>query len=646
MNRDFLEAYNRELALLYEGAKEFAEDYPGIAERLGGLTQDNLDPAVAGLLEGAAFMAARVQLKLDSEFETFTGELLDQLLPNFTAPTPAAVLVQADPNFNDDELEKGKTFAPGAYLDARYVDRDQRISCRFRLCSELRLWPLQLQAARFVAGATAFQAMGLDVMPGTAGGLILSLQRPASTKAAAGAPGKPVAPIKADSLPIHLVGEMGEMIGVYEHLFTNVTRLTLRYLDARGDPVFLPLPPGAISQIGFAEDEAIFPEDTRVFRGFSLLREFFLFPQKFLGFRLSGLSALLPRVQGSSFDILIEMNSLRPNLPARITTDNFRLHAVTAINLFEETCSTVKVDTLRHDYLVQADSSPSSHYEVHRIREVFAYFADVKTKIPVHALYGLPNDVTQPREALFFTARQRPRRLSSKEKRFGKAQGYTGTETFISIYEPGHLDSEERVKRLQIKLLCSNRHLAQSLPIAQGGADFRMNDDTNLALRCIAGPTAPRESVTELEKNAPHRATAGPVHWRLISYLSLNFLGLDNRGSRDQGAALREMLSLFADISSQVTERQLHGLKVVSARPVTRTIRRGGGYHAARGTEVTLSFDERAFEGSGVFLLGAVLDRFMAEYASINSFTQVLIRSDQRGVIKTWPPRTGQGPLL
>ena len=28
---------------------------------MGGLTQDNLDPAVAGLLEGAAFMAARCE---------------------------------------------------------------------------------------------------------------------------------------------------------------------------------------------------------------------------------------------------------------------------------------------------------------------------------------------------------------------------------------------------------------------------------------------------------------------------------------------------------------------------------------------------------------------------------------------------------
>ena len=61
---------------------------------------------------------------------------------------------------------------------------------------------------------------------------------------------------------------------------------------------------------------------------------------------------------------------------------------------------------------------------------------------------------------------------------------------------------------------------------------------------------------------------------------------------------------------------------------------------------MTISFDEQSFEGSGVFLLGAVLDRFIAEYASINSFTQVVIRSEQRGLLKTWPPRTGQGPLL
>ncbi|MDP1577114.1 MAG: type VI secretion system baseplate subunit TssF, partial [Cypionkella sp.] len=365
-------------------------------------------------------------------------------------------------------------------------------------------------------------------------------------------------------LPIYLTGDLGEQIAVYENLFTNTTRATIRYLDARGDPVFLRLEPGWLDQIGFEDTEAIFPEDTRVFRGFTLLREFFLFPQKFLGFRLQGLRKVLPRIPAAGFDLMIEMNAVRPSLPARIMAENFRLFAAPAINLFEENCAQVKLDTLRHDYLVSADSSPASHYEVHRITEVFAYYAGVKTKIPVHPLYGMPADVMAPREALYYTAKQRPRRLTAKEKRFGQVQGYTGTESFISIYEPGHLDSAERVKRLQIKLLCSNRHLPQYLPIAQGGADFRLNDDTAIPLRCIAGPTNPRESVLQLDESAPHRAKAGPVLWRLISFLSLNFLGLDNRGSRDEAAALRELLTLFADVSGQITERQLQGLKAVT----------------------------------------------------------------------------------
>lgn len=645
MNRAFLEAYNRELSLLYESAKEFSEDFPGIAERLGGLTQDNLDPAVAGLLEGAAFMAARVQLKLDTEFETFTAELLDQLLPNFMAPTPSAILVQAEPNYADDALEQGKSLSAGAYLDARYVDREQRISCRFRLSAPLELWPLRISTARFVAGPAAIQALGLDVDVATAGGLILTFLRPHSSEKK-DKPGKPISGIQADSLPIYLTGESSECIAIYEQLFRDTTRITLRYLNARGDPVFLRLPGDCLEQLGFGADEALFPEDTRVFRGFSLLRELFLFPQKFQGFRLTGLSKVLPLVTASSFDLIFEMETLRQNLASRINASNFRLFAAPALNLFEENCSQVKLDGMRHEYLVQADSSPATHYEVHRVSEVFAYYTGVQDKIPVHPLYGVPADVMQPREALYFTARQRPRRLNAKEKRFGQTTGYSGTETLISIFEPGHLDSSERVKRLQVKLLCSNRHLPQYLPIAQGGTEFTMNDDVDLAVRCIAGPTQPRESVLQLEQNAPHRARAGPVHWRLISFLSLNFLGIDNRGSRDEAAALRELLSLFTDLSSQVSERQLQGLKSVTSRPVVRTIRRAGGYHAARGTEVTLRFDERSFEGSGIFLLGAVLDRFMAEYASINSFTQVVIKSDQRGLLKTWPARSGMGPLL
>src|SRR4051795_4401861 len=104
MDREFLDLYNRELQLLHEQAREFADEYPGIAERLGGLVTDRMDPMVAGLLEGAAFLAARVQLKLKHEFPEFTGNLLEQLVPNYLAPTPSAMLAKIIPPLPESAL--------------------------------------------------------------------------------------------------------------------------------------------------------------------------------------------------------------------------------------------------------------------------------------------------------------------------------------------------------------------------------------------------------------------------------------------------------------------------------------------------------------------------------------------------------------
>ena len=90
MNREFLELYNRELGILKEEARQFAAEFPGVAERLGGLLENNTDPMIAGLLEGTAYLASRVQLKLKHEYAEFTDNLLDQLVPDYLAPVPSA----------------------------------------------------------------------------------------------------------------------------------------------------------------------------------------------------------------------------------------------------------------------------------------------------------------------------------------------------------------------------------------------------------------------------------------------------------------------------------------------------------------------------------------------------------------------------
>src|SRR5262249_10572482 len=149
MDWEFLDLYNRELRLLNEQAREFAEEYPGIADRLGGLLIERMDPMIGGLLEGAAFLAARVQLKLKHDFPEFTGNLLEQLVPNYHAPTPSAMLVRVRPPFADPKLREGYRIGRGSYLEATYRERDRQIACRYRLNGEIVLWPFDITRAEY-----------------------------------------------------------------------------------------------------------------------------------------------------------------------------------------------------------------------------------------------------------------------------------------------------------------------------------------------------------------------------------------------------------------------------------------------------------------------------------------------------------------
>ena len=77
MNPELLRRYEAELRHLRELGGEFARDYPKIAGRLGLETESCADPYVERLLEGVAFLAARVQLKVDAEFPRFNNHLLE-----------------------------------------------------------------------------------------------------------------------------------------------------------------------------------------------------------------------------------------------------------------------------------------------------------------------------------------------------------------------------------------------------------------------------------------------------------------------------------------------------------------------------------------------------------------------------------------
>src|SRR3984885_12016042 len=98
MDPRLLRLYENELAFIRDMGSEFAAEYPKIAGRLDLGNIEVADPYVERLLEGFAFLAARIQLKMAAEFPTFTQSLLQMVYPHYLAPTPSMAIVKITPD--------------------------------------------------------------------------------------------------------------------------------------------------------------------------------------------------------------------------------------------------------------------------------------------------------------------------------------------------------------------------------------------------------------------------------------------------------------------------------------------------------------------------------------------------------------------
>ena len=116
MRDDLLLYYERELTYIRQMAANFAERYPKIASRLVLEPDKCEDPHVERLLEGFAFLAARVHLKIDDEFPELTEAILGIVYPHFIQPIPSMSVVEFELDPEKGKLDKGLNIPAGSIL--------------------------------------------------------------------------------------------------------------------------------------------------------------------------------------------------------------------------------------------------------------------------------------------------------------------------------------------------------------------------------------------------------------------------------------------------------------------------------------------------------------------------------------------------
>ena len=277
-------------------------------------------------------------------------------------------------------------------------------------------------------------------------------------------------------------------------------------------------------------------------------------------------------------------------------------------------------------------------YEIYALGSVTGISGEGEADTPFLPFYSA-TDLTSAGSVhpAYYTIRRRMRQRTERERLRGTRTSYLGSEMFLSLVDRSQAPYPAALNQLAVKGLVSNRDLPLLLSTAGHNTFHLPEGGPVLSVSTPVSPTRPQPSLGH-----------GDTAWRIISHLSLNYLSIAESETEGGGAsaALREMVGLYVPPGDRAMSQQLEGIVGVATRPIVRRMTDEVLSTAVRGLEIRLDLDESFFQGTGVYTLGAVLERFFRKYVAINSFTETVLRTQQRGEIIRWKPGGGLGRMI
>lgn len=562
--------------------KEFAEVHPSTA---GLLSAKGGDPDVERLLEGFAFLTARVRERIDDAVPDVVHGLMQLLLPHYLRPIPAMSVIQYSPSIK-------------ALRGAHLVKRGTRIAskslegttCEFRTTQDVELLPLTLQD------------VVLDQTRSNEPVIRLRLQTTEH--------GLPIVD-RAKSIRFALFGESTVCADLYLWLMRHLEEVSVQCDGS--EPVSIGR--DAIAPVSTGTDTGLLPWPTLAHEGYRHLQEYFALPSKFTFFELRNLDRT--ELTSDVFEVALRFRR-PPELGIRLTTDNFRLFCTPVINLFETSGEPVKLNARVHEYLLRGGGIHPRHCEVYSVNEVIGIRQGQARRRHYEPFVGFGHTADRD-EGTYYTLRPTISQIDQC------------TDTYLSIVTPLGETPHRDEETLSFELTCSNRGLPAELQLGE----------INTSPRGVSSP-APFKNIIPVTN--PVRPKLGSeLLWRLLSHLSLG------RASLAQPEVLRAVLGLYnfqrdsSPARGRANELRVESIRSVESTPITRLM--GGA--PVRGVLTSIELEESKLGSAGeAFLFGTILDEVFATHVPLNSFNELHLNLHPSEVELRWPARSGQRRIL
>lgn len=338
-------------------------------------------------------------------------------------------------------------------------------------------------------------------------------------------------------------------------------------------------------------------------------------PEKFLFLSLTGIERWQDRGGGSDFTIEFRLKE-KPAWTPSITRERFVLNATPAINLISMDAEPLMLDHRRTDYRITPSAPNKGHYQIYSVDSVVGHpqgSAETRT----YRRFG------------FFDGENNGSLNGTYQVVMRPGAVERGMESYLSVaYPPDEVPDQEM---LVVSLTCTNG----SLPSGLHSGDISRPTDKSPERIEFHNPRPPTSMLRPLSGDSPLA--------RLLSHLSLNYLSI---GTAEN---LRALLHLYVFPAPEergaevANRRRIEGIEQLTIQRINRIV----NGTMMRGQNLVVKCRGDHFAGNGdLFLFGSILDRFLGDYAAMNSFTRLEIEDVSSGELYQWPERIGQQPLI
>ena len=600
-----IQLYEQELSFLRKSGGEFSRKHPKIAAHLGIHGDLVEDPHVSRLLEGTAYLNARIQHKLKDDLPELTDALLGHLYPHYTRPIPSMSIAQLSPT---EDLDTCVEIAKGTKVETSPFGGK---TCQFKTTYPVNLTPLNVSNAN--VHARPFIAPGSDKIKGSEAVLHLQLETLD--------PNLSILEMDLNALRLYLGNDAHLCHELYESLIHHCQKIVITGDDNDTQPLYLNA--DRIRAVGFQPEEGLLPYPKNAFIGYRLLTEFFCFPEKFLFIDIENLGKGLTKNVKNKLNLYFYLNTSSETLEQGITKSSFRLNCTPIINLFQQTAEPISVTQHSYEYQVIPDARNLQEKEVFSIDDV-TLLNNEEQATPCLPFYGLKHshrDADQT-PSHFWQAKREP--LDNSQDVFLSLMNID-----LDIHSP-------QGSTLDIALTCCNADIPSHLPFGGNGLSLHFIDaDAPVEhILCITPPT--KRIQAPVGKKA---------HWKLLSHLNINHLPLTEASGT--GEVLKEILRLYNFKESPSCLRLIDSIVKVSTQTTSAPIKVAGKSAICRGTHFEITLNPELMRGSSALLFSAIIDQFLGLYTHINSFTQLSVRLDgHESHLIHYPPRAGNRQFI